>query len=141
MLNKKGQSQFIFLAIFLLVVTSLLVIPVKNSTTLSLVISGEGDSAKVASVFTITDKKPYVELFSKRNDIGDYNLNITILDENRQVVLYGYLFNLDSGQSDFVSGSDLEGRYIAQTILYHNGKLVEPTKETKLIKYVRFDGR
>ena len=129
MFNKKGYIQFIVLGIFLLLITYLLIVPTQNKSMLGWVISGNENSATISEIAILNTQRPLFDLFSQKNPIGIYKIDLQILDKNRQIVLYGNLSNVGMGLSYFSLGSNLEGVYTIRTTLYYNGKIIESTKE------------
>ena len=104
MKGKKSAIQILGLLLIVVIFGYLFLYPSVTQQTLTLFIDGSNfQSAKINSMKLGYVNKPALSIFSRSNPSGDLTLELNILDENGNTVLYGKILNVGLGESTFES--------------------------------------
>ncbi len=71
-------------------------------------------------------KRPIINLFSKKNPQGGFNLEMLVINESGNIIINSTLYNLGIGESNFpISGESIDGNMIIDYSLYYNKRIID----------------
>lgn len=120
-----GLAIIVLLGIFFLA-------PLSTQQNFNVVLTGNNENAVVSNIGFSDINKPIINLFSRTNPQGTFNLQITIKNVAGAVITNSTLYNLGLGESNFpVSGTPFKGNLTIEYSLYYNNKMINQNIITK----------